>query len=121
MRIAKCIIIASMPTVIAPSHPVSNKRFIKASQTKRLRINVIKGYCMKIMNIVVRTVPKKEIVKASENKARFLPTTISPAMYRTTVSTNNDAKNKANVKNKANSSGSPHSHSGFLPALSNNC
>ncbi|MCK4313285.1 hypothetical protein KAW04_00825 [Candidatus Bathyarchaeota archaeon] len=51
------------------------------------RNNETKGLGINIKNKVDNAVPRSETINASEKRARFLPTTISPARYRRAVKT----------------------------------
>jgi len=111
--------ITNMPTAMAPSHPVSNRRFINISHTIMLRITANR-FGRRIMNSVDNTVPSNAIVKASDSNARFLPTTINPARYSTTASTKSSITNRTRAKSSVKPSRIPHRQSG-LALANNNC
>ena len=76
---AKKIIIAEMPTAIAPSHLVSKRRLIASNQTMIESAKASKRYGINKKKRVDKTVPKREIKKASGKRVRFFPTTTNPA------------------------------------------
>ena len=54
---------------------------------------------------VDKTVPRMEIMKASDRRALFLPTTTNPARYKTAIKTKRFTRKSVTEKSKRVSSG----------------